>query len=106
MVAPAIVLNPPANLPAVTYTLEPILERGWRISGTVTHSSPPTGNYTFSLSVLPLNHEEIDDEDEAHRDPASGTIPFNEAPTFAALVARIQEEVDAMFDNIPQDAAP
>lgn len=101
MPAPAIVLNPP-NGP-FTYTLTPIVERGWRIQGTVTQQNA-TSNWTYALTVVIATAAEIDDEDEAHSSPRNGTLVFNEYPSIVAVYPRIQEIVDDMFDNLPVDA--
>jgi len=73
---------------------------GFRIRGSISQAAIGA-DWRLTVSTQTLDLAVIDDDDETHVENHSSTIPFNEAPSEAAVTVRLQEMVDGVFDNIP-----
>lgn len=100
MPAPALVVTPPAG--PFTYTVAPVDKNHFRISITLSQANA-TADWVSSIACLQIAGETASIPVEDRVAPLAShnvTIPFNDAPSVAAVTAKLQAYVDAIYDNL------
>lgn len=98
--APPLSVTPP-NGP-FSYTVQPILLRGFRINVSLSQATAsPPGDWSVSISTQIVDLAQVAVPDRTFSASKSETIPGNEAPLLADVLPKVQEMVDAIYNQIP-----
>lgn len=97
---PASPLVPRPNTVPVTTTFEPQVHRGYEVRSSITQL-PPSGDWSYSLQAVLVDLTVVPAEDRGFSFNHPGEpIPFNEAPSFALMLAKLQVQADNLVDNL------